>query len=77
LRNQLFNPDADKQALEALIIEAQEKHNAAVEGNEVGQYPEGSKAKLQAEIDQAKIVLENPESSISEMKSTIEVLKNA
>ncbi|WHY22128.1 discoidin domain-containing protein [Paenibacillus sp. G2S3] len=48
--------DEDYQALEALITSVQSKHDSAIEGNENGQYPEGSKQTLQKAIDQAKKV---------------------
>jgi hypothetical protein len=45
-----------KAQLRALIAEAQQAHDAAVEGTKVGQYPAGSKAKLQAAIQAAQAV---------------------
>ncbi|WP_339315102.1 discoidin domain-containing protein [Paenibacillus sp. FSL R10-2734] len=48
--------DEDYQALEALITSVQSKHDSAIEGNEDGQYPEGSKQTLQEAINQAKKV---------------------
>ncbi|OAB46854.1 glycoside hydrolase family 2 TIM barrel-domain containing protein [Paenibacillus antarcticus] len=47
----------DKASLIQLITNAQEKYSVAVEGTEVGQYPLGSKAILQAAIDKAQIVV--------------------
>ncbi|WP_171683980.1 GH116 family glycosyl-hydrolase [Paenibacillus planticolens] len=44
----------DKTALNAMIAEAQAKHDAAVEGTHAGQYPAGAKAALQSSIDKAK-----------------------
>ncbi|MBP1965630.1 cohesin domain-containing protein [Paenibacillus aceris] len=49
----------DKSALNALIADAQARHDQASEGSGVGNYPEGSKAALQAVIDQAKSVANN------------------
>ncbi|MBW7458849.1 glycoside hydrolase, partial [Paenibacillus sepulcri] len=46
----------DKTALAAVIAEAQAAHDAAAEGTAAGQYPAGSKAELQAAIDDAKAV---------------------
>ncbi|UJF36053.1 glycoside hydrolase family 2 TIM barrel-domain containing protein [Paenibacillus hexagrammi] len=46
----------DKASLTSLIEEAQSKHDAAVEGTASGQYPAGSKAELQAAIDQAQAI---------------------
>ncbi|NOV04363.1 glycosyl hydrolase family 28 protein [Paenibacillus planticolens] len=53
----------DKAALNALIAEAQNTVNAAVEGTQTGQYPSGSKAVLNAAIDTAKAVASNPSAS--------------
>ncbi len=50
----------DKAALNALITNAQQKHDEAVEGNRIGQYPAGSKAALQAQIEIAKATANNP-----------------
>ncbi|WP_372813603.1 cohesin domain-containing protein [Paenibacillus sp.] len=49
----------DKAGLLALIASAQTKHDIAVEGTGVGQYPAGSKAPLQAAIDRAQAVADN------------------
>lgn len=46
----------DRAALTALIMDAQNKHDAAVEGTQAGQYPVGAKAALQAAIDKARAV---------------------
>jgi hypothetical protein len=53
----------DKSALNALIADAQVKHDQASEGSGVGHYPTGSKAELQAVIDQARDVANNPEAN--------------
>ncbi|RXZ84010.1 hypothetical protein EBB07_02605 [Paenibacillaceae bacterium] len=53
----------DKAALEALISNAQSKHDAAVEGTKAGQYPAGAKALLQEAIHAAQEVLNNPAST--------------
>ncbi len=45
-----------KAQLRALIAEAQQLHDTAVEGTKTGQYPAGSKAKLQAAIHAAQAV---------------------
>ncbi|WP_187273947.1 GH116 family glycosyl-hydrolase [Paenibacillus sp. N3.4] len=45
-----------KTALNTLIADAQTKHNTATEGTQIGQYPVGSKATLQAVIDRARAV---------------------
>jgi polygalacturonase len=49
----------DKALLHALIAEAQQAHDAAVEGPSVGQYPAGSKATLLAAINNAQAVAGN------------------
>lgn len=49
----------DKTALDNRIVQAQQAHGAAVEGNRVGNYPVGSKAILQAAIDKAAAVAAN------------------
>ncbi|MEC0229497.1 discoidin domain-containing protein [Paenibacillus alba] len=49
----------DLTVLNATIQDAQSKHDAAVEGTQIGQYPAGSKAALQAAIDIAKAVAAN------------------
>ncbi|MBB3114170.1 hypothetical protein FHS18_006288 [Paenibacillus phyllosphaerae] len=46
----------NKASLLALIAEAQQVHDAAVEGTKAGQYPAGAKAALQAAIDQSKAI---------------------
>lgn len=57
----------DKADLIGLIAQAQAKHDAAVEGTNVGQYPVGSKAVLQAAIDAAKAVADNAGASQSQV----------
>ena len=47
----------DKSVLQATITEAQAKYDIAVEGNLVGQYPEGTKQELLYEINAAQSVL--------------------
>ncbi|NOV00732.1 alpha-L-fucosidase [Paenibacillus planticolens] len=49
----------DKSALVDLIASAQRTHDAATEGGSTGQYPAGSKAKLQEAINQAQTVANN------------------
>lgn len=53
----------DKTALSTLIADAQTKHDAAVEGTNVGQHPVGSKATLQAAIDRAQVVFNDSEAT--------------
>lgn len=57
----------DKAVLNGLIKQAQAKHDAAVEGTNVGQYPVGSKAVLQAAIVTAKAVADNAAASQSQV----------
>jgi beta-galactosidase len=54
---------ADKSELDAAITNAQGKHDAAIEGTSAGQYPSGSKAALQAAIDKAKVIVDDPAAS--------------
>nr|WP_275691004.1 endo-alpha-N-acetylgalactosaminidase family protein [Paenibacillus aceris] len=49
----------DKAALNALIAEAQQTHDAAVEGTHAGEYPTGAKAALLAAISNANAVAGN------------------
>ncbi|WP_201318930.1 immunoglobulin-like domain-containing protein [Paenibacillus sp. EPM92] len=49
-----------KAALQALIAEAQEVHDAAVEGTQSGQYPAGTKALLQTAIQAAGQIAGSP-----------------
>lgn len=46
----------DKAALNALLSEAKQTHQSAVEGNRIGQYPAGAKAALQQAIDIAALI---------------------
>ncbi|UJF31385.1 NPCBM/NEW2 domain-containing protein [Paenibacillus hexagrammi] len=67
----------DKAALLALITDAQGKHDAAVEGSSAGQYPAGSKAALQAAIDQAKAVADNTAATQAQVEQAINALTAA
>ncbi|WP_281364301.1 cohesin domain-containing protein [Paenibacillus planticolens] len=67
----------DKTALNRLITESQDAHNAAVEGSKAGQYPEGSKAKLQAEINSAKAAADNEAATDYEVAKAISKLSTA
>jgi hypothetical protein len=53
--------------LQQTIASAQTLHDPAVEGTENGQYPAGSKATLQAAIDAAQVVDDNPEATKAAM----------
>jgi hypothetical protein len=68
---------ADKSALQALIAEAQAKHDEATEGNGVGEYPAGSKAILQAAIDQARAVANDATATQSEVDQAAAALQAA
>ncbi|WP_072338138.1 MULTISPECIES: NEAT domain-containing protein [unclassified Paenibacillus] len=65
--------EADKAVLAALIASAQGKHDAAVEGTEVGQYPAGAKAALQTAIDAAKAA----NTSVSASQQTVDAAVGA
>ncbi|UJF35707.1 dockerin type I domain-containing protein [Paenibacillus hexagrammi] len=67
----------DKTALNALIIEAQDKHDAAVEGNQAGQYPAGAKANLQSAIDQARVVANDARADDSQVAAAVTNLNAA
>ncbi|UJF35548.1 PA14 domain-containing protein [Paenibacillus hexagrammi] len=67
----------DKTALAALILHAQSNHDAAVEGSRNGQYPVGSKALLQAAIDQASAVAANESASQDDVDQAVTVLNTA
>ncbi|NIK76221.1 beta-glucanase (GH16 family) [Paenibacillus castaneae] len=69
--------DVDKAELNAAIIAAQSKHDAATEGNNIGQYPNGSKAILQTAINSAKVVLDNAASTESEVADALNALNAA
>lgn len=67
----------DKSALLALIAEAQAAHDAAVEGTAPGQYPPGSKAALQAAIDEARAVADDPEATANKVRKAYDRLSAA
>ncbi|UJF34875.1 GH92 family glycosyl hydrolase [Paenibacillus hexagrammi] len=68
---------ADKTALAALILQVQSKHDAAVEGTRNGQYPIGSKALLQAAIDQAAAVAADEAASQEDVDQAVTALNTA
>ncbi|MED4599113.1 glycoside hydrolase family 3 N-terminal domain-containing protein [Paenibacillus validus] len=68
---------ADKGALNALIADAQAKHDAAVEGTRAGEYRAGSKAALQAAIDKAREVADNPNSTQQQVEQATAELGTA
>ncbi|OEH85563.1 hypothetical protein BHU72_15000 [Desulfuribacillus stibiiarsenatis] len=63
--------------LEAAILLAQLLHDEAVEGEEVGQYAEGSKADLLAAIEAAQLVFEDEEATEEELTDELEALLTA
>lgn len=67
----------DKTGLLAAIEQAQRTHDAAVEGNRVGQYPFGSKAVLQAAINTAKAVADRPDATQAEVEQAAADLNTA
>ncbi|NOU98804.1 hypothetical protein GC097_02055 [Paenibacillus sp. LMG 31457] len=58
----------DKAALLALIAEAQQAHDGAVEGTHSGQYPAGSKADLLTAIHSAQIVADHTASTTQQVQ---------
>jgi galactosylceramidase len=64
----------DKSALNARIVEAQIAHDSAVEGTAVGQYPAGSKAKLLAAIEAAKVVAADAAVSSEQVEQALAML---
>jgi|GEM_PF-1325882 len=66
-----------KATLNALINEAQNTYDQAVEGKLVGQYPSGSKALLQTAINQATLVANNLVATQVEIDSAVAQLNEA
>ncbi|RKP57375.1 hypothetical protein D7Z26_05215, partial [Cohnella endophytica] len=69
--------EADKAELNAAIIAAQKKYDEATEGNNIGQYPIGSKAILQAAINDAKAVRDNAAATQAEVANALSALNTA
>ncbi|WP_314589314.1 GH116 family glycosyl hydrolase [Paenibacillus terrigena] len=69
--------EVNKAVLSALITDAQSLHDQAVEGNQSGQYPMGSKAILQTSIDQAKVVAVNPSATQQQVEQAVTDLNEA
>ncbi|NOV03915.1 cohesin domain-containing protein [Paenibacillus planticolens] len=67
----------NKEALNALIETAQNKHDAAVEGTQAGQYPSGSKNVLQLAINNAKAVATNVSATEAEVQAAVSSLDAA
>ncbi|MCY9656433.1 endo-1,4-beta-xylanase [Paenibacillus chondroitinus] len=74
---QLNSVVVDKTVLNTLIADAQSKHDAAVVGTQVGQYPVGSKATLQAAINQAKAVANNAAATQYQVEQAVIALNAA
>ncbi|NOU64369.1 hypothetical protein GC096_10050 [Paenibacillus sp. LMG 31461] len=67
----------DKSLLNATIVSAQAKYDAAVEGNENGKYAIGSKAQLQSAIDAAKAAANDSNASQQQVDSAKAALEAA
>lgn len=67
----------DKAALLALISDAQSKHDGAVEGSRIGQYPVGSKAELLKIIVSAQAIASQSSSTQAQIESAALELNNA
>ncbi|WP_270170646.1 immunoglobulin-like domain-containing protein [Paenibacillus sp. SYP-B4298] len=65
------------EALRSLITDAQTMHDKAVEGLRIGQYAEGSKAKLQTAINAAKVVANNNASTSDQIAAALTNLNSA
>jgi|GEM_PF-1190926 len=63
--------------LESAITTVQAKHDAAVEGGQIGNYPAGSKAELQKAIDSAKAVRDDEASTQTAVDAAITALNAA
>ncbi|KKW20132.1 MAG: hypothetical protein UY63_C0001G0037 [Parcubacteria group bacterium GW2011_GWA2_51_10] len=68
-------PPSDLTTLTATIDEAQTLHDGATEGDAPGQYPTGSRATLQAAIDEASLI--TTAGSQSEVDTAVVVLETA
>ena len=68
---------SDKAGLGTAINSAQNLHDAATEGTQPGQYPAGSKAALQAAINDAMSVNNNVDATQSEVDAAINALAAA
>nr|MBC9198770.1 hypothetical protein [Paenibacillus sp. PL91] len=67
----------DKAALNVLLAEAWQFHDAAIEGNRVGQYPAGSKAALQQAIDKAQIIASDANAAQAAVTKAVDDLNTA
>ena len=70
-------PTRDTTALEAKITEAQSVHDGAVEGTAMGEYPVGSKATLQAAINDAQAVVDDLSLGQGPVDAAIATLQSA
>ncbi|WP_240160017.1 endo-alpha-N-acetylgalactosaminidase family protein [Paenibacillus aceris] len=76
-RDVLVNVLVDKTTLRAAINSAQSKHDAALEGTNIGQYPVGSKAVLQNVINAALSVDSNPTATQQQVDQALTALNAA
>ncbi|MBB6635805.1 S-layer homology domain-containing protein [Cohnella thailandensis] len=67
----------DLTALTNAAHEAQAEHDAAVEGEANGQYTAGAKAALQASIDKAAALLDDPGATQAEVDEAVTILQEA
>ncbi|NQX60115.1 PA14 domain-containing protein [Paenibacillus qinlingensis] len=67
----------NKAVLNDLILQAQSKHDVALEGSYAGQYPNGSKAVLQTAIDGAKAVAVDASASTEQVTQAVNALQSA
>lgn len=70
-------PKADKAALEQAITVAQSVYDSAVEGDEPGQYPEGSKLRLYEAIEAAEQALSKADLTQAEIDAAVIALQEA
>jgi hypothetical protein len=67
----------DKAALNALLAEARIIHDAAVEGNRIGQYPAGSKAALEQVLRSTALVAADVNASHADVMEAVKALDAA
>lgn len=77
-------PTRDLTALEAEILSAQQIHNNAIEGNDLGQYPIGSKTILQQAINDAQAVVDDlslgqqaVDAALANLKAAVDTFQNS
>ncbi len=72
-----INKVSDKTALRAKIAEVQQLYDQAVEGNGVGQYYSGAKARLLVSLNAAKAVESDPAATTQQITDAIVALSDA